>query len=58
MRPVFNNGAPCKGCGERHTACWDHCGKYKAWKAEAQGKKDRYREYKRRRREDFLHSEL
>ena len=23
---------PCKGCTERHTACWDGCEKYKEWK--------------------------
>lgn len=24
----------CKGCQERHTACWDHCEKYQKEKAE------------------------
>ena len=23
---------PCKGCTERHTACWGDCEKYKEWK--------------------------
>ena len=26
--------APCKDCPDRHTACHDHCEKYKAWKEE------------------------
>lgn len=26
---------PCKDCEERHTACWDKCQRYQAWKAEA-----------------------
>ena len=54
---MFNDEAPCKGCEERHPGCHDSCGKYKAWKAEAQRKSGQYREYKRQRREDFLHSE-
>ena len=24
---------PCKGCTERHEACWGKCEKYKAWKS-------------------------
>lgn len=54
---MFYSGAPCKGCTERHTGFHDSCEKYKAWKAECQKKKELYREYKRRLREDFLHSE-
>ena len=23
---------PCKGCADRHTACWGECEKYKEWK--------------------------
>lgn len=23
---------PCKGCAERHEACWGKCEKYKEWK--------------------------
>ena len=23
---------PCKGCAERHEACWGTCEKYKEWK--------------------------
>ena len=23
---------PCKGCSDRHTACWCECEKYKEWK--------------------------
>ena len=24
---------PCKGCEERHEACWGDCEKYKSWKS-------------------------
>lgn len=54
---MFDCGAPCKGCTERHAGCHDRCEKYKAWKAECQRLKGQYKEYKRQRREDFLHSE-
>lgn len=30
--PVTREIPPCKDCKERHTACWDNCDKYKAWK--------------------------
>ena len=26
--------APCKGCEERHAACWSKCEEYLAWKSE------------------------
>lgn len=48
---------PCMGCSERHTACHDHCDKYAGWKAELQKQKDNRKEYIRKRREDWLHSE-
>ena len=28
----FPSDCPCKGCDERHKACWDKCEKYTAWK--------------------------
>ncbi len=51
------NEAPCKGCADRHTACHDHCEKYAKWKAEVHKAKAAEKEYIRRRREDYLHSE-
>ena len=56
--------SPCKGCPERFTACSDKCpldarGEYgyKAWKAEYQKEQAAEREYKLRRREDYMRSE-
>ena len=56
--------SPCKDCPERFTACSDKCPKdargeygYKTWKAELQKEKAAEIEYKRRRREDYAHSE-
>ena len=44
--------SPCTDCGERHTACWDHCPKdargeygYQAWKADIQNIKDKRKSY-------------
>ena len=58
------NDCPCKDCPERFPACSDKCPKdargeygYKAWKAEFQKEKDAEKEYKRQRREDYLHSD-
>ena len=58
------NISPCKGCEERFTACSDRCPKdamgeygYQAWKTECQKIKDAHKEYKRKRREDYLMSE-
>ena len=60
---TFNN-SPCMGCTERFIACSDRCPKdargeygYKAWKADYQKVKDAYKDYKRKKREDFLMSE-
>ena len=36
---------PCKGCEERHTACWDRCPEYKAWKEESERIKKAKRAY-------------
>ena len=30
--PVTREMSPCKGCTERHEACWGKCEKYKTWK--------------------------
>ena len=30
--PVTREISPCKGCTERHEACWGKCEKYKTWK--------------------------
>ena len=32
--PVTREMSPCKGCTERHEACWGKCEKYKAWKSQ------------------------
>lgn len=42
---VMRGAPPCKGCEERHTACWDKCQQYQAWKAEAARVKDARRTY-------------
>lgn len=49
--------APCKNCPDRHEACWGHCEKYKAWKAEYQKEQEAVKERKMRDRESFLRSE-
>ena len=49
--------APCKNCPDRHEACWGHCEKYNAWKAEYQKEQAAERERKLRDRESFLRSE-
>lgn len=56
--------SPCNGCTERFTACSGRCPKdargeygYKAWLADFHKVKAAEKEYKRQRREDFLHSE-
>ena len=51
------NCSPCKGCEDRHTACHDHCEKYAQWKAMHLKHEAQIKEFKRRNREDFLHSE-
>lgn len=53
-----NHVSPCKGCEDRHPVCHDHCAKYAHWKAELQRVKALEREYKKRRSEDYRHSEL
>ena len=36
---------PCKGCEERHEACWGQCEKYKAWKSRLDELNKRRKEY-------------
>ena len=55
---------PCKDCPERFRACSDNCPKdargeygYKAMKADLQKAKAAEREYKLRRREEYMRSE-
>lgn len=61
MMPI---SGPCKDCTERFTACSDRCPKdargeygYKAWKAKCRKIQAAEREYKLRRREEYLRSE-
>lgn len=42
---VMRGVSPCVDCKERHTACHDHCPKYKEWKAEVQKIKEAKRAY-------------
>lgn len=56
--------SPCKNCVERFPACSDKCPKdkrgeygYKAWYADYKKVQNAEKEYKRKRREDFLMSE-
>lgn len=58
------NKTPCKGCTERFLACSDRCPKdargeygYNAWKADLRKAQTAEKEYKRKRREDYLRSE-
>lgn len=51
------NISPCKGCEDRQIACHDKCAKFAQWKAEFQRLQAAEKEYKKRRREDFLRSE-
>ena len=36
---------PCKGCKERHEACWGKCEKYKEWKSRLDEVNKRRKEY-------------
>ncbi len=42
---VTRETPPCKNCAERHEACWDECGKYKAWKSRLDEVNRRRKEY-------------
>lgn len=37
--------SPCATCGERYTACHDHCDLYKAWKAKVDANRHARQEY-------------
>lgn len=39
---------PCKGCKERHEACWGKCEKYKEWKKYLDEVNKRRKEYERK----------
>ena len=61
---MVDKNAPCKDCPERFLACSDKCPKdargeygYKTWLADVHKQQAAYKEYKARRREDYLHSE-
>lgn len=49
--------APCKNCPDRHEACWGHCEKYKAWIDYTHKEQAAEKEWKHRKREEFLRSE-
>jgi hypothetical protein len=66
LRSFWRNtmNSPCKNCVERFPACSDKCPKdlrgeygYKAWYADYKKVQNAEKEYKRKRREDFLMSE-
>ena len=46
--PVTREMSPCKGCTERHEACWGKCEKYKSWKAKLEKVNDERRKYNQR----------
>lgn len=46
--------SPCKGCADRHAACWDSCKKYKRFKAEAEKINAGRRKYNEDTRDHFV----
>lgn len=50
--PVTREISPCKGCADRHEACWGKCEKYKAWKEKLNEINRRRKEYEAR---PFIH---
>lgn len=46
--PVTREISPCKGCADRHEACWGKCEKYKAWKEKLNEINRRRKEYEAR----------
>lgn len=50
---VVRGVPPCKNCEERHTACWDKCPKYKAWRTESERIKEAKRAYEEERNAIF-----
>lgn len=45
LDPVTREAPPCKGCKDRHEACWGGCDKYKYWKEMLEGLNEKRREY-------------
>ena len=43
--PVTREISPCKGCSDRHEACWGKCEKYKEWKRDLDELNRRRKEY-------------
>ena len=43
--PVTREMSPCKGCSDRHEACWGKCEKYKEWKKLVDGANKARKEY-------------
>ena len=43
--PVTREMSPCKGCTDRHEACWGKCEKYKVWKLRLEEVNKRRKEY-------------
>ena len=43
--PVTREMSPCKGCTDRHEACWGKCEKYKEWKKLVDGVNKARKEY-------------
>ena len=43
--PVTREMSPCKGCTERHEACWGKCEKYKSWKSRLDEVNKKRKEY-------------
>lgn len=46
--------SPCKGCPNRHAACWDNCEKFKVFKAESDKVNAGRREYNKKLNEHFV----
>lgn len=46
--------SPCKGCADRHAACWDSCEKFKVFKAESDQVNAGRREYNKKINEHFV----
>ena len=40
--------SPCKDCSDRHTACHDHCEKFKEYKAIREKENEARRQYERK----------
>lgn len=49
--------SPCKGCRDRNPGCHDKCEPFQAWKQDDRRLKEAQKEYNRKCREDWMHSE-